>query len=115
MARQDARYQQMQRYMGYTLILDLLLFVSFLIASGNGIIWLKIVLFILTILLSLLCLAYLYLTRELLRPRSLWMSAMAAAITVCILFSLILNFPSPNPYRECGDTQTSNTSSEIQN
>ena len=115
MAQQNTRYQQMQQYMGYILIFDLILFIAYMIAAGNGIIWLKVVLFILTILLALLCLAYLYLTRELLRPRSLWMSAAATAIAVCILFSLILNFPSPNPYHESKTAQTSEISADTQN
>lgn len=98
MENQKNRLQKMQLTMCGTLALDLVLFVIYLIAAGNGIIWLKVIIAILAILLSLLCLAFLYLSKELLRPRSLWMSVMAAAITICLLFSLILNFPSPNPY-----------------
>ena len=91
------RYKDMERYITLALIVSALLFVIFLIASGNGIIWLKIVIAILAILISSLCLYVLYLAKELLRQRSLWMSVGAAAIIVCILFSLILNFPSPYP------------------
>jgi len=29
----------------------------------------------------------------------LWMSVSAAAVVLCLLFSLILNMPSPNPYK----------------
>ena len=43
---------------------------------------------------------------ELLRHRSLWMSAGALAILVCLLISLLLNYPSPNPYKKA-DTQGS--------
>lgn len=98
MESQKKRYQKMQYMMCGALALDLVLFIVYLIAAGNGIVWLKVIIAILAILLSLLCLAYLYLTKEILRQRSLWMSVMAAAITICLLFSLILNFPSPNPY-----------------
>lgn len=92
------RLQKMQLCMCGALALDLFLFIIYLIAAGNGIIWLKVIIAILTILLSLLCLGFLYLSQEILRPRSLWMSVTAAAIAICLLFSLILNFPSPNPY-----------------
>ena len=98
MENQKTRYQKMQLKMCAALALDLILFIVYLIVAGNGIIWLKVIIAILAILLSLLCLAFLYLTKELLRQRSLWMSVMAAAIAICLLFSLILNFPSPNPY-----------------
>lgn len=108
MGRQDNRYNQMERYMSFALIIDLILFIAFLIAAGNGIIWLKVILCILTLILSLLCLAYLYLTKELLRQRSLWMSVCAAAIAICLLFSLILNFPSPSPYQN-STTNENNT------
>ena len=103
MRRQTNRYDQMAQYMTYTLIGNALLFIAFLFASGYGIIWLKVILFILTFILSLLCLAFLYLTKELLRPRSLWMTTAAAAIALCVLFSLILNFPSPSPYSQKND------------
>ncbi len=95
MARKPNRYQIMEHYMTYALLADTVLFVLYLVFAGLGITWLKVTLSIIAILLSLLILTYLYLTKELLRRRSLWMSVAAAAITVCILFSLILNFPSP--------------------
>ena len=93
------RYKTMEKYMTWILLGDLCLFILFLIFAGIGIVWLKVTLAIIAILTSILCLAYLYLTQELLKNRSLWMSVSAAAILVCILFSLILNFPSPNPYK----------------
>lgn len=97
MARNNNRYKEMERYMTYALIVDALLFIFYLIAAGSGIIWLKVVLTIFAFILSLACLAFLYLTGELMRRRSLWMTAAAASIFVCILFSLILNYPSPAP------------------
>lgn len=98
MRQQNNRYNQMERYMCIALVLDLIFFITYLIAAGNGIIWLKITMVILTLVLSFLCLAYLYLTQELLKQRSLWMSVSAVAIAVCLLFSVLLNFPSPRPY-----------------
>ena len=113
MAERRSRYREMERYMSYALIIDLVVFIVFLITSGMGIIWLKVITAIVAILLSGLCLAFLFLTQELLRQRSLWMSISAGAIAICILFSLILNFPSPNPYKQAGaDTQAGNISSQ---
>lgn len=95
MARKKNRYQVMEQYMSLALLGDVLLFIGYLIVSANGIIWAKAVLAIIALLLSLAVLGFLYLTQELLRPRSLWMSTAAAAILLCTVFSLILNFPRP--------------------
>ena len=100
MANSPSRYKQMERYMCCALLVDLIVFIFYLIAAGNGIIWLKVILAIVTILLSGLCLAFLYMSKELLNQRSLWMSVSAGAIVICLLFSLLLNFPSPNPYKQ---------------
>lgn len=97
MNNQNNRYKDLERYITLALIVSALLFIIFLIASGCGILWLKIVSAIFAILIPGLCLYVLYSTKELLRQRSLWMSVGAAAIIICILFSLILNFPSPMP------------------
>ena len=90
-----SRYQLMEQYMTYALLADAALFVIYLVIAALGVIWLKIVLAVLACLLSVVCLAYLFLTKELLRKRSLWMSAAAAAVLVCTIISLILNFPAP--------------------
>ena len=97
MDNKNKRYQNMEQNMILVLVADLLLFIGYLVAAGNGIIWLKVILFILTILVSVLCLWFLYLNGELRKQRSLWMGTAAAAIGICILFSLILNYPSPHP------------------
>ncbi len=107
MDKKQNRYKDMERKMCLVLLADLLLFVGYLIAAGNGIIWLKVILFILTIFVAILCLVFLYLSDELFKPRSLWMSAAALAIAVCVLFSLILNFPSPSPFRDTDSTTSS--------
>lgn len=93
------------------LLANLVLFISYLIAAGNGILWLKVILSILTILLSVLCLVFLHLSGELGKQRSLWMSTAAAAIAVCVFFSLVLNFPSPSPYQH---TETNSISSDAE-
>lgn len=100
MAKKENRYKTMERSMCLTLVADLALFIAYLIAAGAGVVWLKVILSILTILISVLCLVFLHTNGELYKQRSLWMGTSAAAIAVCILFSLILNFPSPSPYKQ---------------
>lgn len=100
MAQKPNRYKVMERYMTYALCLDAVLFVLYMIVAGNGIIWLKVILTLLCLAISGALLWFLYATKELLRQRSLWISAGAAAIAICLIFSLILNFPSPNKYKQ---------------
>lgn len=97
MSNRRNRYKLMERYMTYTLLAVSGLFLIYLLASGSGIGWLKGITAIVTIVGAVLCLAYLFLTRELLRPRSLWMTAWAGAILICTLFSLLTHFPRPAP------------------
>ncbi len=87
------RYRQMEQQMTRVLMLDLALFLFYLLFAGLGVTWLKVILSICVVLISAACLAYLYLTQELLRRRSLWMTSAAGAIVVCLIFSLILRFP----------------------
>lgn len=100
MSERSNRYKLMERYMGYALIVAFLAFLTLMMCSGLDIPWLRAVAAIVAILLSLLCLAYLYLTQELFRRRSLWLSACAAAILSCTVISLVLSFPSPNPLKQ---------------
>lgn len=93
MGRKKNRYRQMERFVSYSLLLDLALFVLYLLWAGLGISWLKAITAILILLLTVLILGFLYLTGELLRRRSLWMTTGASAIALCLLFSLLLNFP----------------------
>lgn len=91
----SSEYRKMERKMSLVLIADLLLFVLYLIAAGNGVIWAKVLLSILIILLSAAILGFLYLTQELRKRRSVWMTAASGAILICTLVSLLLNFPRP--------------------
>ncbi len=100
MAEKPQRYKIMERYMTVALCADAVLFFFYLIAAGNGVIWLKVILTLLCLGISGLLLWFLYATKELLRQRSLWITTGAAAIAVCLLFSLLLNFPSPNKYKQ---------------
>ncbi len=104
MANKSNRYKLMERYMTYALCGDTAIFIFYLIAAGNGIGWLKVILALIGLGLSGLLLWILYSSKELLRQRSLWITAGAGAIAVCILFSLLLNFPSPNKYKQKEET-----------
>ena len=97
MNKNNSRYIKMQQIMTAMLGGAVFFFIVYLIAAGNGIIWLKAITSIITILGSGLSLGYLYLAQELLRRRSLWISTAFAAILICTLASLILSFPSPHP------------------
>ena len=88
------RFKQTEKMITAVLIAAAVLFIIYLIAAGCGVIWLKIITAIITILLCGLCLIYLKWTKLLLRPRTLWMTTAAAALIICLLFSLALNFPS---------------------
>ncbi len=91
---QASRYKEMERYMTYTLIGDAVVFLIYLIAAATGVIWLKVITAIIAFLVSGLCLVYLYMSQELMKPRSLWMTTAAGAVILCTFFSLILNYPA---------------------
>lgn len=105
------KYRQLQQYLTYGILASAVLFVLYLVFAGIGIIWVKVVTAVLSILLSFGCLVLLYLRNELFRQRSLWITTAAAAIIVCLLLSLILNFPSPNMYKDLG--QAADTASAV--
>jgi len=90
-----ARYKQMETIMTAVLCLDAVVFVAYLVLAGMGMIGLKVTTAILCLLISGAALYFLYMTKELLRKRSLWMTLTAACIILCVLVSLILNFPAP--------------------
>lgn len=89
------RYKAMETVVTAALCLDAVVFVAYLIFAGCGMTALKITTVVLSFLISGAVLYFLYITRELLRKRSIWMTLGAACIILCVLVSLILNFPSP--------------------
>lgn len=90
------RFKENERILTYGLIADAVIFLLYLLMAGLGIAWLKWVLAIAAFLLSTAGLASLYLTGEIRRQRSLYLTVGFAAVVVCILFSLILNYPCPS-------------------
>ena len=97
MDKKKLRYKKMELLITVALCLAAGLFLVYLIAAGIGAVSLKVTCAVISILISIAVLYYLYITKELLRRRSLWMTLAAVCIVVCIVFSLILKFPCP-PY-----------------
>ena len=97
MAERKISYKQLEFFLTIAVIANAVLFFIYMICAGLGVTWAKVFLAILCLLLSVGTLAVLYIKKELLRPRSLWMTLAAGAVLLLLLFSLILNFPSPKP------------------
>lgn len=106
MANKKNRYKEMERIITMVLIGDGAAFALYLLFSGLGVGWLKAILTIAMILVSIAGLVFLYLNGELLKQRSLWMSAGFAAVLLCLLVSLICNYPSPNRVPQVPDRDT---------
>ena len=90
-----SRYKAMETVVTAALCLDAVIFMAYLIFAGAGMVALKITAVVLCFLISGAVLYFLYITHELLRKRSIWMTLAAACIILCILVSLILKFPAP--------------------
>ena len=97
MARRKSKYKKMEFYITIALCVDAAIFLAYMIFAGMGLIALKVISAVMCFVISGAGLYQLFVSHELLRRRSLWMSLAAACIIICILFSLILKFPSP-PY-----------------
>lgn len=95
MAKKNSRYKKLESIITIVLCFNAVLFLAYLVFAGMGMITLKIITAIICALISGLILYYLYMTKEFLRKRSIWMTLAAACIIICILFSLVLNFPAP--------------------
>ena len=90
------RYREMESLMTKIIIADALVFVLYLISAGMpGWSVLKVITAIVAIFGSALCAGWLYLTGEFARRRSLWMVTGFICIIICVLFSLLLNYPCP--------------------
>jgi RsiW-degrading membrane proteinase PrsW (M82 family) len=89
------RYREMENLMTKIIIADALVFVLYLVCAGMGWAVFKVITGIIAIVASLLALAWLYITGEFTRRRSLWMVTGFIGIVLCILVSLLLNYPAP--------------------
>ena len=95
MGKTSRRYQQMANFMKLVLLADTAIFLLSLVFAGLGVAWLRVILRLLGVLCSCTGLVFLYMNKELLRPRSRWMTVGFSAILVCILVSMICKYPSP--------------------
>lgn len=95
MNENQSGYRFFEQLMTVMLFVSLAFFVLYLIMAGVGVAVMKIVFAILTILLSGVCLFMLYTSKELLKPRSLWLTAAFGSLILCTLVSLICNYPAP--------------------
>ena len=91
----QSSYRFFEQIMTILLFVAIAFFVLYLIMSGIGAVAMKIVFAILVFLLSGVCLFTLYTSRELLRPRSLWLTAAFCSLILCTVVSLLCNFPAP--------------------
>ena len=89
------RYKDIERLLTQILIADAAVFVLYMFFAGLGFGFLKVVSTVLCMVASIACLALLYMTGEMKKARSRWLVLGFAAIVVCLLVSLILNYPSP--------------------
>lgn len=90
---QRNRYQDLARFMTAALIGSAVLFIVYLVFAGMGILWAKVLSAIFAILVPVLCLVFLYLSQEILKQRSLWLTTGFGGILICTVVSLITGFP----------------------
>ena len=97
-------YKDLDKYMTYTLIGTGIAFVLYLLFALLGIIWLKVVLSILIFLVCAGVLTVLYLSGEISKLRSRWMTLGAACTALCLFVSLITGYVSSRPHQSsCPD------------
>ncbi len=91
----QSSYRFFEQFMTITLFVTLAFFLLYLIMAGCGIVAMKVVFAILALLLSGVSLFLLYTSKELLKPRSLWLSTAYASVIICTIVSLICRYPAP--------------------
>ena len=89
------RYRELERLMTKILLGDALVFVLFLVFSAKGWAVVRVISAIVATVASLLSLAWLFITGELVRRRSFWMVTGFGAIFLCLIISLLLRYPCP--------------------
>ena len=89
------RYKELEQMMARILVADAVVFALFVLFAGMGIVALKVICAIVTIIVSAMSLAFLYMTGELKKRRSLWLVVGYIGVLACLLVSLLCNYPSP--------------------
>lgn len=90
MASKHNHYQELEKMLKTALLANAAAFLLYLIFA---IAWLKVIFAIFAILIPVAGLALLFLSRELLRQRSLWLTTGFFSLLICTVVSLILGFP----------------------
>lgn len=98
MAKRNS-YREFESLMTKVILVDAAVFIGYLIFARLDIAALKVITAIISIAGSLLSLAWLFLTGELTRRRSLWMVTGFVCIVLCIVVSLLLGYPCPSVIR----------------
>lgn len=88
-------FKQLEQQLTVIVLIDLAVYLLYLLFAGMGITWLKVILAAAGIILSILGVVFLVLIGEHKRHRSLWVLCAFGSIAACILVSLITRFPGP--------------------
>ena len=88
-------FKQLELQLTLVVGADCGLFLLYLLLAGFGITWLKVILALAGIALSVLGAAFLILIGEHKRRRSLWILCAFGSIAACILVSLLTGVPGP--------------------
>ena len=89
------RYKELEQMMARILMADVAVFALFVLFAGLDIVALKVICAIVAIIVSGMSLAFLYMTGELKKRRSLWLVVGYIGVLACLLVSLLCNYPSP--------------------
>ena len=88
-------FRKLEQMLTRVILGTVVVFVLMLVASANGIGWLKWLLALPVVLVSILGGGMLILKQEHKRRRSWWMLASFVSFLACTLASLLLGFPAP--------------------
>lgn len=95
MGNNQSNFSQLEKFLTSLLLVDLGIFVLYLMFAGFGVLVLKIITATAAILGAGFCLWILYKSKELRRPRSLWMTCAFGSVALLTIVSLICNYPGP--------------------
>ena len=98
MAKRNS-YREFESLMIKVILVDIAVFVLYLVFAWKDIAALKVITAIIAIVGSLLSLAWMFLTGELTRRRSFWMVTGFVCILLCVVVSLLLGYPCPSVIR----------------
>lgn len=88
-------YKKDEQLLTRILLADVAVFALYLLFAGLGVTAMKVITAIIAIILSGLCLGFLYMTGETKKKRSRWLVMGFGAIVLLVLVSLLLKYPAP--------------------